>query len=124
MNITDLSFFLSRFWKRASAYAPQAAKERFVKGWRSYLDSVILQAQRRDQSRYICTIEEYMIARRDNIGTNPTFAFLEVSLGLDIPHYVMEHPHIVALNRDATDMTVLTNVSHSPKSSGRYLADP
>jgi len=65
-----------------------------------------------------------MIARRDNIGTNPTFAFLEVSLGLDIPHYVMEHPYIVALNRDTTDMTILANVGHSPKSSGGCLADP
>lgn len=64
-----------------------------------------------------------MIARRDNIGTTPTFAFLEVSLGLDIPHYVMEHPYIVALHRDAADMTVLTNVGHSTNSSGGCLAD-
>ena len=102
-----------RFWKRASAHAHQATKERFVKAWRSYLDSVILQAQRRDKGRYICTIDEYMVSRRDNIGSDPSFAFLEMSLELDIPHYVMEHPHIVALNRDTTDMIVLANVSRS-----------
>ncbi|KAF8176079.1 terpenoid synthase [Pholiota molesta] len=98
-----------QFWKRASAHVPLATKERFVKAWRSYLDSVILQAQRRDRSRYICTIEEYMVSRRDNIGSDPSFAFLEISLALDIPHHIMEHPFIVELNRDTTDMIVLAN---------------
>ncbi|KAH9477371.1 Delta(6)-protoilludene synthase [Psilocybe cubensis] len=98
-----------QFWKRASAYAPQATKERFVKAWRSYLDSVILQASRRDRSHYICTIDEYMVARRDNIGSDPSFTFLEMSLEVDIPHHIMEHPTIVRLNRDTTDMIVLAN---------------
>jgi hypothetical protein len=80
-----------RFSKRASADAPQATQERFVESWRSYLDSVIIQAQRRDCSRYICTLEEYIIVRRDDIGSIPSFVFLEICLGLDIPHSVMEH---------------------------------
>ncbi|KAF8902796.1 isoprenoid synthase domain-containing protein [Gymnopilus junonius] len=98
-----------QFWKRASTYAHQATKERFLKAWRSYLDSIILQAQRRDKDRYICTIDEYIAARRDNCGAYPCFAFLEISLGLNIPHYVTEHPYLVALNRDTNDMIVLAN---------------
>lgn len=100
-----------RFWKRASANAPKATQEHFVKSWRSYLDSVIVQAQRRDRSRYICTIEEYIIARRDNIGCAPSFVFLEISLGLDIPHSVMEHPYISQLHQDVTDMIIFGNVN-------------
>lgn len=52
-----------------------------------------------------------MVARRDNIGSDPSFAFLEASLGLNLPHAVMEHPTVVALNRDTTDMIILANVS-------------
>jgi Delta6-protoilludene synthase len=50
-----------------------------------------------------------MVARRDNIGSDPSFALLEMSLGVDLPHEVMEHPTIVALARDTTDMIVLAN---------------
>jgi hypothetical protein len=71
------------------------------------------QAERRGAS-YICTVEEYMAARRNNIGSDPSFAFLEISLGVDLPHEVMEHPAIVALNRDTTDMIVLANVCSFP----------
>lgn len=99
-----------RFWQRASRYAPKATKERFVNAWRSYIASVILQAERRG-SAYICGIEEYMASRRDNIGSDPSFALLEMSLELDVPHEVMQHPFIVSLNRDTTDMIVLANVS-------------
>jgi Delta6-protoilludene synthase len=52
-----------------------------------------------------------MVARRDNIGSDPSFAFLEISLGLDLPHTVMDHPTIRALNQDTTDMIILANVS-------------
>ncbi|KAK7451089.1 hypothetical protein VKT23_012765 [Stygiomarasmius scandens] len=97
-----------QFWQRARKAAPVACEERFIRAWRTYIGSVILQAERRDHS-YICTIEEYMAARRDNIGSDPSFALLEMSLGVDLPHEVMEHPTIVALARDTTDMIVLAN---------------
>lgn len=72
---------------------------------------MVEQAARRSQS-YICTVDEYMTARRDNIGSDPTFALMEVCLNLDIPHEVMQHPAMLSLNRDATDMIILTNVCH------------
>ncbi|KAJ6475658.1 terpenoid synthase [Mycena vulgaris] len=81
-----------QFWKRASVNALKTCHERF-------------QAARRSTS-YICTVDEYMAARCANIGSgsDPSFAFLEISLGVDLPHEVMEHPAIVS---DTTDMIIL-----------------
>ncbi|KAK6996946.1 terpene cyclase [Favolaschia claudopus] len=97
-----------QFWQRASANAPQAAQERFVKSWELYLDSVVQQAQRRSVS-YLCTSDEYMTARRLNIGCDPSFVLLELSLDVDLPHEVMEHPAMVSANSDIRDMTILWN---------------
>ncbi|KZP33092.1 terpenoid synthase [Athelia psychrophila] len=103
-----------QFWKRASLNAPKACQERFVKAWRTYVDSVVLQAERRSSS-YICTVEDYMDDRRDNVGAKPALALLEISLELDLPHSVMEHPAIISLNNDITDMTTLANDMYSYK---------
>ncbi|KAH9477941.1 Delta(6)-protoilludene synthase [Psilocybe cubensis] len=103
-----------QFWKRASANSPKAAKERFIKTWIAYVESIYLQANRRDKS-YICTIDEYIATRRDNIGTYPTFFFTEMSLGVDIPHHIMEHPIIVRMARDIIDLTTLGNDMYSYK---------
>lgn len=56
-----------------------------------------------------------MDARRDNIGTRPSFAFMEICLGLNIPHIVMEHPTLVTLERCATDLVLLGNVRISER---------
>jgi hypothetical protein len=92
---------------------PRAVVERFEKSWGTYIDAVILQAQRRSQG-YICTPEEYITARRDNAGLFPSFALIEQSLELDIPHKVMEHPHIQSLNMYACEMAFLDNVRSLP----------
>ncbi|KAK7048258.1 isoprenoid synthase domain-containing protein [Favolaschia claudopus] len=97
-----------QFWRRAAVDVPRPCQERFVNTWRTYLDSVVEQAERRSNS-YICTMKEYLAARRNNIGSYSTFVLLEICLGLDLPHEVMAHPLIVALNRDATDMIILAN---------------
>ncbi|KAJ7301787.1 isoprenoid synthase domain-containing protein [Mycena albidolilacea] len=97
-----------QFWQRASAQAPKAARERFVKSWNLYLGSVVQQAERRPAS-YICSMDEYMASRRLNIGCDPSFVLLEISLDLDLHHEVMEHPAIVSVNSDAQDMVILWN---------------
>ena len=101
---------MHRFWQRASHLAPKAVCERFINVWRMYMASVVVQADRRS-SAHVCTIEEYTVARRNNIGSLPCYALLEISLGLDIPHEVMQHPAIVSLNRDTSDMIFFENVS-------------
>jgi hypothetical protein len=51
-----------------------------------------------------------MVSRRNNIGIDPCLALLEISIGADIPHQIMEHPTILALARDSADMLTLSNV--------------
>ena len=113
-NLFRLCRQLCRFWQRAKVHAAKVTQERFIATWRTYLESVITQAERRGAS-YICTIDEYMDARRDNIGTRPSFAFMEICLGLNIPHEVMEHPALVTLERCATDLVLLGNVRISER---------
>ncbi|KIY69043.1 terpenoid synthase [Cylindrobasidium torrendii FP15055 ss-10] len=99
-----------QFWQRASGGKPMPAGvvQRFHTTWRRYLDSVIVQAERRGQ-QYICTPDEYIAARRDNIGTAPSFVWIEQSLGLDLPDAVMKHPLIETLHRDVSDMILMDN---------------
>lgn len=101
------------------------AQERFVASWRRYLDSVVLQAERRTKS-YVCTIDEYLTARRDNIGSDPSMALLEICLQIDIPHEVMEHPAIASLTSYTADLNTLGNVCHDhtlSKRNGGCLID-
>lgn len=93
---------------------PELLIERFQRTWGVYLDSVVVQAQHRNR-QYICTPEEYIDARRDNIGAYPFYVLLEQSLGICLPDEVVSHPYIQALERGATDMILLGNVS------GNYL---
>ncbi|KAJ7199079.1 terpenoid synthase [Mycena rebaudengoi] len=82
-----------QMWQRACINAPKACRERFVKAWRAYLAAVVQQAEHRSSS-YICDPEGYMAVRREDIGSFPCFALLEISLDLDLPHEVMDHPAI------------------------------
>jgi hypothetical protein len=99
----------NRFWKRASSDLPRVIVERYQKTWGDYIDSAILQSQRRSR-QYACTAEEYMATRHDNVGLYPCFALLEQTLELDLPHEVMEHPYMQSLNKDACEMIFLDNV--------------
>ncbi|KAF7361114.1 Terpene cyclase [Mycena sanguinolenta] len=97
-----------QFWERASVGVPKPCQEHFTRTWRAWLDSLVEQAECRSSS-YICTIDKYLVARQNNIGAFPVFTFVEIDLGLDLPHEVMEHPMITSLERDAGDMIILDN---------------
>ncbi|KIY68713.1 terpenoid synthase [Cylindrobasidium torrendii FP15055 ss-10] len=99
-----------QFWKRASDGEPMSAGvvQRFQTTWRQNLDSVIAQAERRG-THYICKPDEYIAARRDNIGTLPCFVWIEQCLGLDLPDAVMQHPLIKTLHENVSDMVFMTN---------------
>ena len=100
---------IDRSWLRARRTIPLAVQERFFKAWRAYLDAVVVHAERRGNS-YICTLDEYLAARREDAGPKPFFAFTEVCLKLELPHEVMKHPAIVSLEQDAADMISIINV--------------
>ncbi|KAF7795903.1 hypothetical protein EIP86_007070 [Pleurotus ostreatoroseus] len=97
-----------QFWQGARCGAPLPAQERFVSTWRKYLDSVVLQSERRTNG-YICTADEYLAARRDNIGSDPAMVLLELCLEVDIPHEVMEHPAVASLTEYTSYLITLDN---------------
>ena len=86
------------------------AQERFNASWWRYLDAVIVQAERRS-CEYTCTIDEYLAARLDDAAGESCIAFMEICLGVDIPHAVMEHPTLVAMNGYLASLFGLGNVS-------------
>jgi Delta6-protoilludene synthase len=57
----------------------------------------------------VCTIEEYMRTRRENIGARPSFVLGE--LHLSIPDYAFRHPVIKELEYLIADLIILDNVS-------------
>jgi hypothetical protein len=85
------------------------AMERFISDFDAYTKSIILEAEDRVAS-HLRTVNDYLILRRDTCGAKPTFSFF--GLGLNIPDAVFEHPIMMSLIEDATDLIVLTNVSH------------
>jgi len=89
-------FVLCTYCWWASSEMPRVV-ECFEKSWSKHVDSVTLQTQHHSQ-QYICTPEEYIVTRRDNVGAFPCFAILEQTLELDLPHEVMDHPYIQSLN--------------------------
>ena len=81
--------------------------ERFIYDLDAYTKAVILEAEER-MAGQLRTVNDYMILRRDTVGGALTFSF--VGLGLDIPNSVFEHPLMMSLIKDATDLMVISNV--------------
>jgi hypothetical protein len=85
------------------------AMERFISDFDAYAKSMILEAEERVTGRQR-TVEDYMILRRDTCGAKPSFSFF--ALGLNIPNAVFDHPVMISLIENATDLNAITNVSH------------
>jgi len=101
---------------------PDLIIRRFERYWTEYLKSVEIQAQHREKG-YICTFEQYMESRRDNIGTMPTIAVGEHCLGLELADEILDHPRIKTLQDLCSDIITVSNVSFSEfvvKRSTRY----
>jgi hypothetical protein len=77
-----LTTFSCRFWQPASISVTRAFCQDVV----LYHFMLLQLCSRRCSTSYICTLDEYMTARPDNIGTNPSFVS---ALGQDLPHDVM-----------------------------------
>ena len=85
------------------------AMERFIIDFDAYTKSIILEAEDR-VANHQRTVNDYLILRRDTCGAKPTFSFF--GLGLNIPNAVFEHPLMISLIDNATDLIAITNVSH------------
>lgn len=96
-----------RFWSLAIKTTPPVTQRRFISSFKDYLDSVVQQAADRDNDEHR-TIDSYLENRRENIGSRPPYALLE--LGLNIPEEILELDVIKELEVYASDMIILDNV--------------
>lgn len=78
-----------RFWLRARANSTPRAQKYFLIAFTDYLNSVIVQAEDRDND-YIRTVPEYLATRRENIGAKPSY--YPGAMGLNLPDAVWYHP--------------------------------
>jgi hypothetical protein len=83
------------------------AMEKFIVDFDAYTKSIILEAEDRVAGHHI-TVNNYLILRRDTCGAKPTFSFFE--LGLNIPNAVFDHPLMISIIENATDLIAITNV--------------
>lgn len=95
-----------QFWARAIETASPTSQRRFLETFIAYLESVVLQAADRDCDAEH-TVQTYLAQRRDNIGSYPSYAVLE--LALDIPDDVFYHPAMNELSLYATEMLIIDN---------------
>ncbi|KAI0291779.1 terpenoid synthase [Multifurca ochricompacta] len=95
-----------QFWEMGIKTASPQSQKRFIETFGSYMQTVVQQAADRT-NKYIPTIEEYFEIRRDNVGTKPSFAIIE--LEMDLPDEAVNHPTIQELSVLATDMIFLDN---------------
>ena len=96
-----------RFWELAIQTATPTSQRRFVDTFGQYMDSVVQQAEDRD-NKHIRTVESYLEVRRDTIGAKPSFALLE--LEMDLPDDVFNHPTLEKLRMLVVDMLCIGNV--------------
>ena len=101
---------LFRFFQRTVSVVGEdvPAMERFISDFDAYTKSIILEAEDR-VAGHLRTVNDYLILRRDTCGAKPTFSFF--GLGLHIPDEVFQHPNMISLIENATDLIAMVNVS-------------
>lgn len=95
-----------RFWQNAIKTATPSAQRRFIDTFQLYTDSVVQQAEDRD-NHFIRDIESYFVVRRNTIGAKPSFAINEVHMNL--PDRVLDDPIIQRLTAGCIDMLIIGN---------------
>ena len=84
-----------------------SAQKHFREAFTDYLNSVVVQAEDRDNT-YLRTVDEYFETRRHNIGSMPSFAIGEAHLNL--PDEAFNHPVVRKLQELITYILILDNV--------------
>ncbi|KAI0290411.1 isoprenoid synthase domain-containing protein [Multifurca ochricompacta] len=95
-----------QFWELGIKTASPQSQKRFIETFGSYMQAVAQHAADRT-NKHTPTIEKYFKIRRDDVGTKPVFAILE--LEMDLPDEAVNHPTIQELSVLATDMIILDN---------------
>lgn len=74
-----------------------------------FFDARHLQAKHR-QTGAIPTIRDYIDIRRDSSGLKPLMDFLEFTLHIDLPDYVVEDPIMRSIKQSVNDFCTWSNV--------------
>ncbi|KAF5375454.1 hypothetical protein D9757_009969 [Collybiopsis confluens] len=108
-------------WRRCilDGRAGLGFQARFKKTLQLYFDSTLTQAQGRD-SNLTPDLESYIEFRRDSSACKTTFVFLEYALGIDFPDYVVEDPHMRALDQYANDIDIWSYDMEQSRSDADY----
>lgn len=102
--------FTGRFWRRALKFATPQAQSRFKDVFSRYVRSLVEQSKIRDDGGF-CSVDEYMMNRRLDVGTDPCYAIAELKYGL--PQEVFDHPLLREASACVTDLVILDNVRSS-----------
>ncbi|EJD08331.1 terpenoid synthase [Fomitiporia mediterranea MF3/22] len=95
-----------QFWELAIKSASPAAQRHMIEGLTTNLDSVVHQAEDRDNDTYR-SIASYLANRRENISAKPFYVPME--LGLDLPDEAFYHPVITEMSDYIADLIGLGN---------------
>ncbi|PBK68860.1 terpenoid synthase [Armillaria solidipes] len=105
-NEVVLGVVAQQFWALGIKTSSITSQKRVVETFGRYLDSVVAQAEDRHQC-YTRNVEDYFKIRRFTIGTDPSYAMLE--LGYDLPDEVFYHPTVIELGCLACDLIIIDN---------------
>jgi hypothetical protein len=97
------------YWERASLLSSAGAQKRFVAEMEHYLQGVHQQVSSR-ASKESLSVESFIKMRRNTSALRPMWAVIEMSLAIDLPDEVMEHPILVKMAEIANDMVAWGNV--------------
>jgi hypothetical protein len=109
--VGDVTDALERFWVNAMKCLGPTAQKRFIDTFDIYTESVVQQAEDRD-NHVFRGVDSYMQVRRDTIGAKPSFALLEHDM--ELPDEVFNHPLMYDLRMWCIDMLCLGNVRGCP----------
>ncbi|KAI0056034.1 terpenoid synthase [Artomyces pyxidatus] len=96
-----------QFWERGIRTMSTIVQERFIKEFKDFTDSVVIEGIDRETSR-IRTIEEYLKLRRFTVGIWPNFVALQFGMK-GLPDEVVLHPTVVKLSVLLNDAVLLDN---------------
>ncbi|KAG1889676.1 terpenoid synthase [Suillus fuscotomentosus] len=95
-----------QFWARAIQSASLPSQRHFLETFGEYINSVVVEALDREQSRRR-SLDDYLKLRRKTVGVKPSFSIFE--MGIDLPDEVFYHPVIMNLADCITELIIIDN---------------
>jgi alpha-muurolene/germacrene-A/gamma-muurolene/(+)-delta-cadinol synthase len=96
-------------WLRCTRNGGAGFQARLKENLGLFFDARHLQSKHR-QTGIIPTTQEYIDIRRDSSGLKPLIDFLEYTLDIDLPDFVIEDPIMSSLKQCVNDFCTWSNV--------------